>query len=88
MIQTNGPECSEWWELGRNLATFNLALLICKIKRSYGFCFGIEVVMNFEGAFVFCIAIIAGGEDPRLSTVQNTQARSEFLTTSIPKQKQ
>ena len=28
-----------------------------------------------------------GGFAPRISTVQNTQAPSEFLTTSIPKQK-
>ena len=29
----------------------------------------------------------SGGFAPRISTVQNTQAHSEFLTTSIPKQK-
>ena len=49
---------ANYWEvaLGRKLATF----IFAKIKSSYGFCFGIEVVKNSEGACVFCIAVIGG----------------------------
>ena len=50
-------------------------------KCSLAFCFGIEVVKNSEWACVFCIAVIGGGFAPHISTVQNTQAHSEFLTT-------
>ena len=48
-----------------------------KIKSTYGFCFGIEVVKNSEWACVFCIAVILGGGAKfasRISTVQNTEA--------------
>ena len=51
--------------LGGNLATFNLALLILqKIISTYGFCFGIEVVKNSEGACVFCTVLIRGAKPP------------------------
>ena len=43
-----------------NLDYFDLAFLILQRLKviSYGFCFGIEVVENSEGACVFCIAVI------------------------------
>ena len=59
----------------------------CNIDSIQGFRFGIEVVKNSEWACVFCIAVIVGGFAPHIGTMQNTQATSEFLTTSIPKQK-
>ena len=49
----------------RNPDTFNLVLLVfAKIKSISGFCFGIEVAKNSEGACVFCIAIIGGASPP------------------------
>ena len=49
----------------RNLHTFNFELLIfAKIKSIQGFCFGIEVVKNSEGACVFCTVLIWGAKPP------------------------
>ena len=74
--------------LERNLHTSNFELLIfAKIKSIQGFCFGIEVVKNSEGACVFCTVLIWGAKLPPITAIQNTEAHSEFLTTSIPKQK-
>ena len=53
---------------------------------SLGFCFGIEVVKNSEWACVFCTVLIWGAKPPLITAIQNTQAPSEFWTTSIPKQ--
>ena len=39
-------------------------LKFSKIKSAQGFCFGIEVVKNSEGACVFCIAVIGGASPP------------------------
>ena len=35
-----------------------------KIKSTFGFCFGIEVVKNSEGACVFCTVLIRGRSPP------------------------
>ena len=67
----------------KTLATLNYA----KIESSYGFCFGIEAVKNSEWACIFCTILIWGAKPPPITAIQNTQAPSEFLTTSIPKQK-
>ena len=68
--------------------TFNFELLIfAMIKRNWDFCFGIEVVKNSAGGLCILYCSYRGGSALRVSTVQNTQAHSEFLTTSIPKQK-
>ena len=36
---------------------------------------------------MYFVSYLFGGEAPPVTTIQNTQAPSEFLTTSIPKQK-
>ena len=58
-----------------------------KFKVAKVFCFGIEVVKNSEWAYVFCTVLTRGGEDPPITAIKDTPAPSEFLTTSIPKQK-
>ena len=41
-----------------------ILLSFAKVKSSYDFCFGIEVVKNSEGACVFCTLLIRGAKPP------------------------
>ena len=41
-----------------------IPLTFAKIKSIQGFCLGIEVVKNSEGAYVFCTVLIWGAKPP------------------------
>ena len=51
------------------------------------FALELKLSKSLSGLVYFVLQLCGGAFAPHISTVQNTQAHSEFLTTSIPKQK-
>ena len=73
--------------LGRNLAIFNQSLLIFeKLKVAMVFALKLKLSKPLRG-LVYFVPYLYGGRSPPITAIQNTQAPSEFLTTSILKQK-
>ena len=87
MVATSRLRSGKKGVLGRNLDKFDLAHLIFA-KLNVAMVLALELklskTLRWLGYFVLKLS---GDFASRVNTVRNTQAPSEFLTTSIPKQK-